>query len=92
VGHRVVAGSNPVTPIEDRKMVKIDPLEGEFKAETTVIICEHCENKTRVCGKNGTSIPYLHHCPVCGTEDVDVGWEMIDLLDSDCDYYGTYEE
>ena len=57
------------------------------KIETTEVYCGSCTETIRVCGKSGTSIPYMEYCPCCGSGDVYTRPDIIDTSDPDMDYY-----
>lgn len=70
-------------------MTKDNSKDVSFEAETTTISCCSCEEKARICGKNGTTISYIHYCPFCGSDRVEVQTEIIDLFHAETDYYGV---
>jgi len=40
--------------------------------EMARVDCHQCESAVMICGKNGTSIGYIQHCPFCGAKHVEV--------------------
>lgn len=44
----------------------------------TIVNCNHCDAHYEFLGKNGTTMPYIRHCPSCGSGSVDVTTEYID--------------
>ena len=71
--------------VDDRIESMSTGMKTTTEGETTLIDCGDCGEAFRICGKNGTSIGYVRHCPHCGSDSVVTDTEIVDLLH--CDYY-----